>query len=85
MPASGKASRIVMLGCGNSSLSTSLPTSVGKGLTKRCLAALSRDLYADGYKQVVNIDYSEVCIENMLATHQDQPEMKCASSTMPRI
>ena len=54
-------------------------------MTKGSLAALSRDLYADGYKQVVNIDYSEVCIENMLATHQDQPEMKCASSTMPRI
>ncbi|KDQ18894.1 hypothetical protein BOTBODRAFT_63062 [Botryobasidium botryosum FD-172 SS1] len=40
-----KSSRILMLGCGNSTL--------------------SEEMWDDGYKNIVNIDYSSVCIENM--------------------
>lgn len=48
--------RILMLGCGNSSL--------------------SEDMYKDGYKNIVNIDFSEVVIENMRKKcGEEMPEM----------
>ncbi|KAK9896533.1 S-adenosyl-L-methionine-dependent methyltransferase, partial [Cystobasidium minutum MCA 4210] len=51
-----KKSRIVMLGCGNSTL--------------------SQDMYDDGYQEIVNIDYSPVCIAKMQALHQEaRPRM----------
>ncbi|TFY75556.1 hypothetical protein EWM64_g8455 [Hericium alpestre] len=51
-----KSARILMLGCGNSTL--------------------SQDMYDDGYKNIVNIDYSPVVIEQMKTRHQDtRPEM----------
>ncbi|OSX64441.1 hypothetical protein POSPLADRAFT_1045484 [Postia placenta MAD-698-R-SB12] len=52
-----KASRILMLGCGNSTL--------------------SEDMYDDGYKSIVNTDYSGVLIENMQQRHEyTRPEMQ---------
>ncbi|ETW79026.1 hypothetical protein HETIRDRAFT_323921 [Heterobasidion irregulare TC 32-1] len=42
--------RILMLGCGNSTL--------------------SEDMYDDGYKNIVNIDYSDVVIEQMRSRHR---------------
>ncbi|KAI0060635.1 S-adenosyl-L-methionine-dependent methyltransferase [Artomyces pyxidatus] len=52
-----KTSRILMLGCGNSTL--------------------SQDMYDDGYKNIVNIDYSSVVVDQMRARHQSaRPEMK---------
>lgn len=51
-----KSSRIVMLGCGNSTL--------------------SQDMYDDGYHQIVNIDYSKICVDKMAAMHHEaRPEM----------
>ncbi|PWN49461.1 S-adenosyl-L-methionine-dependent methyltransferase [Violaceomyces palustris] len=47
-----KQSRVLMLGCGNSTLSA--------------------DMYADGYSNITNIDYSPVVIDKMRARH---PEM----------
>ncbi|KAI0681934.1 S-adenosyl-L-methionine-dependent methyltransferase [Cerioporus squamosus] len=52
-----KSSRILMLGCGNSTL--------------------SQDMYADGYKNIVNTDYSGVLIEKMRHKYeQTAPEME---------
>ncbi|KAI0047848.1 S-adenosyl-L-methionine-dependent methyltransferase [Auriscalpium vulgare] len=51
------SARILMLGCGNSTL--------------------SEDMYDDGYKNIVNIDYSGVVIEQMRARHHEsRPEME---------
>lgn len=46
------SSRILMLGCGNSTLSPSM--------------------HADGYKDIINIDYSSVCIDKMRTRYPDQ-------------
>jgi len=52
-----KSSRILMLGCGNSTL--------------------SEDMWDDGYRNIVNIDYSAVVIEQMRKRHgQARPEME---------
>ncbi|KAM5536605.1 hypothetical protein V8D89_009700 [Ganoderma adspersum] len=52
-----KSSRILMLGCGNSTL--------------------SQDMYEDGYKTIVNTDYSGILIEKMKHKHADlAPEME---------
>ncbi|KAI0629369.1 S-adenosyl-L-methionine-dependent methyltransferase [Trametes polyzona] len=52
-----KSSRILMLGCGNSTL--------------------SQDMYDDGYKKIVNTDYSGILIEKMRHKHeQSRPEME---------
>ncbi|KAK0489089.1 S-adenosyl-L-methionine-dependent methyltransferase [Armillaria novae-zelandiae] len=52
-----KRSKILMLGCGNSTL--------------------SEDMYDDGYKNIVNVDYSSVVIEQMQKRHgADRPEME---------
>ncbi|KZV63178.1 hypothetical protein PENSPDRAFT_641270 [Peniophora sp. CONT] len=52
-----KNARILMLGCGNSTL--------------------SEDMYDDGYKNIVNIDYSAVVISRMSSRHKDvRPEME---------
>ncbi|KAF8605844.1 S-adenosyl-L-methionine-dependent methyltransferase [Ceratobasidium sp. AG-I] len=49
----GRNARILMLGCGNSSL--------------------SKDMYQDGYHEIVNIDFSSVVIERM---REIQPYMQ---------
>ncbi|PBK72505.1 S-adenosyl-L-methionine-dependent methyltransferase [Armillaria solidipes] len=52
-----KTSKVLMLGCGNSTL--------------------SEDMYDDGYKNIVNVDYSSVVIEQMQKRHgTDRPEME---------
>lgn len=51
-----RSDRILMLGCGNSSL--------------------SEDMYRDGYKNIVNIDFSAVVIENMKRKCKDLVEMQ---------
>ncbi|KAI0352160.1 S-adenosyl-L-methionine-dependent methyltransferase [Trametes cingulata] len=52
-----KSSRILMLGCGNSTL--------------------SQDMYDDGYKNIVNTDYSGILIEKMRHKHaESRPEME---------
>lgn len=51
-----KSDRILMLGCGNSTL--------------------SEDMYSDGYRNIVNIDFSPVVIENMKRKCQDMVDMK---------
>ncbi|KAK0189081.1 S-adenosyl-L-methionine-dependent methyltransferase [Armillaria mellea] len=52
-----KTSEILMLGCGNSTL--------------------SEDMYDDGYKNIVNVDYSSIVIEQMQKRHgSDRPEME---------
>ncbi|KAG0222933.1 hypothetical protein BGW41_005788 [Actinomortierella wolfii] len=51
-----KNARILMLGCGNSTL--------------------SEDMYDDGYKNIVNIDYSKVVIEKMAAKCADRVGME---------
>ncbi|KAI0642257.1 S-adenosyl-L-methionine-dependent methyltransferase [Trametes meyenii] len=51
-----KASKVLMLGCGNSTL--------------------SQDMYDDGYKNIVNTDYSGILIEKMKHKHQERPEME---------
>ncbi|KAH9913991.1 S-adenosyl-L-methionine-dependent methyltransferase [Epithele typhae] len=51
-----KSSRILMLGCGNSTL--------------------SQDMYEDGFKNIVNTDYSRVLIEKMRHKHAYAPEME---------
>ncbi|PPQ62906.1 hypothetical protein CVT24_006304 [Panaeolus cyanescens] len=51
-----KSVRILMLGCGNSTL--------------------SEDMWEDGYRNIVNIDYSPVLIQKMSARHsENRPEM----------
>ena len=39
--------------------------------------ALGEDMYNDGYKNIVNIDYSRTVIENMKKRCEDKPEMTC--------
>lgn len=51
-----KGDRILMLGCGNSTL--------------------SEDMYNDGYRNIVNIDFSPVVIENMKQKCKDLAEME---------
>ncbi|KAI0333851.1 S-adenosyl-L-methionine-dependent methyltransferase [Cubamyces sp. BRFM 1775] len=52
-----KSSRVLMLGCGNSTL--------------------SQDMYDDGYKNIVNTDYSGILIEKMRHKHaESRPEME---------
>ncbi|KAH9920813.1 S-adenosyl-L-methionine-dependent methyltransferase [Amylocystis lapponica] len=52
-----KTARILMLGCGNSTL--------------------SEDMYEDGYKNIVNTDYSGILIEKMRQRHHKvRPEME---------
>ncbi|KAI0794493.1 S-adenosyl-L-methionine-dependent methyltransferase [Fomes fomentarius] len=52
-----KSSKVLMLGCGNSTL--------------------SQDMYDDGYKNIVNTDYSSVLIEKMRHKHEESaPEME---------
>ncbi|KAF7316464.1 Methyltransf-25 domain-containing protein [Mycena indigotica] len=52
-----KDARILMLGCGNSTL--------------------SQDMYDDGYKNIVNVDYSGVVVEQMRARHAEKrPELE---------
>ncbi|KAI0773299.1 S-adenosyl-L-methionine-dependent methyltransferase [Trametes elegans] len=52
-----RSSRILMLGCGNSTL--------------------SQDMYDDGYKNIVNTDYSGILIDKMRHKHQEtRPEME---------
>lgn len=34
-------------------------------------------MYADGYKNITNIDYSKTVIENMKLRCSDKPEMTC--------
>ncbi|RUS15305.1 S-adenosyl-L-methionine-dependent methyltransferase [Endogone sp. FLAS-F59071] len=51
-----KSVRVLMLGCGNSTL--------------------SEDMYDDGYKNITNIDFSTVVIENMRTRCVDRPEMQ---------
>ncbi|EIW79149.1 S-adenosyl-L-methionine-dependent methyltransferase [Coniophora puteana RWD-64-598 SS2] len=52
-----KSARILMLGCGNSTL--------------------SQDMYDDGFKNIVNIDFSGVLIEKMRSLHAGtRPEME---------
>lgn len=48
-----RQARILMLGCGNSTL--------------------SKEMYDDGYQQIVNVDYSQVLIDHMRQRH---PEMQ---------
>ncbi|KAF9031408.1 hypothetical protein BDZ89DRAFT_627609 [Hymenopellis radicata] len=56
-----KTSRILMLGCGNSTL--------------------SQDMYDDGYRNIVNVDYSAVVIDQMKQRHEStRPEMECKFS-----
>ncbi|THG95936.1 hypothetical protein EW026_g5790 [Hermanssonia centrifuga] len=51
-----KDAKILMLGCGNSTL--------------------SEDMYDDGYKHIVNVDYSGILIEKMRKKHEDaRPKM----------
>jgi SAM-dependent methyltransferase len=98
-----KTSRILILGCGNSSMLSHpcqtpwcifLPSTSRRSLAAHhpyhpaedgafisCLlwlsAALSEDLYDDGYRQVVSIDYSPVVIERMRSRSQDsRPELE---------
>lgn len=52
----GKRDRILMLGCGNSTL--------------------SEDMYNDGYRNIINIDFSPVVIENMKRKCKDLVEME---------
>ncbi|CAK5283375.1 unnamed protein product [Mycena citricolor] len=52
-----KDARILMLGCGNSTL--------------------SQDMYDDGYKNIVNTDYSRIVIEQMRTRHETaRPDME---------
>ncbi|KAF8916177.1 hypothetical protein CPB85DRAFT_1273425 [Mucidula mucida] len=56
-----KTWRILMLGCGNSTL--------------------SQDMYDDGYRNIVNVDYSAVVIDQMKQRHEStRPEMECKCS-----
>jgi len=38
-------------------------------------STLSEDMYDDGYKNIVNVDYSPIVIERMRARNHDRPEM----------
>jgi ubiquinone/menaquinone biosynthesis C-methylase UbiE len=40
---------------------------------------LSEELYMEGYKNIMNIDYSETCIRQMEERYSDYPEMKFMS------
>ncbi|KAJ1960756.1 hypothetical protein GGI12_003630 [Dipsacomyces acuminosporus] len=51
-----KGSQILMLGCGNSTL--------------------SGDMYDDGYENIINVDYSDVVIEQMKQRTKHQPKME---------
>nr|VWO98231.1 Type III effector protein (Skwp 4) [Ganoderma boninense] len=51
-----KSSRILMLGCGNSTL--------------------SQDMYEDGYKNIVNTDYSGILIDKMKRHEMDIRDLK---------
>ncbi|KAH9990920.1 hypothetical protein BJV77DRAFT_1010217, partial [Russula vinacea] len=58
-----KTARILMLGCGNSTL--------------------AEDMYDDGYKNIVNVDYSPVVIEQMGA--RNHSGRRCNVPSLPRI
>ena len=45
-------------------------------------AALSKDLYDDGYTSIVNIDYSPVVIANMAKQYADRPGMTCTAHSL---
>ncbi len=59
-------SRILIVGCGNSSFSS--------------------DLYDAGYENIVNIDFSDVCIENMKKRNEvSRPNMKWLCKDMTEL
>ena len=64
-----KQSKILMLGCGNSS--TLLLVSI------LIILALSEDMYLNGYENIYNIDISPVVIEQMRKRNQNLSAMKC--------
>ncbi len=38
---------------------------------------LSHSMYMDGYSNICSIDFSKNCIDQLIAKHQDKPDMKC--------
>lgn len=40
-------------------------------------------MYDDGYTNIVNVDYSAVCIQRMKALHaEDRPKMQCQPTSV---
>ena len=76
-----KNARILMLGCGNSTLSEDVCDQYAMALSyieRAFLTDYYSKMYDDGYKNIVNIDYSGVVISRMKARHSDhRPEMEC--------
>ncbi|OJA21546.1 hypothetical protein AZE42_03252 [Rhizopogon vesiculosus] len=68
-----KDARILMLGCGNSKFSEDVGLSFGYGGP---VANTTDQMWEDGYKCIVNVDYSPIVIEKMSNRHKDRrPEM----------
>lgn len=75
-----KTGRVCMLGCGNSSEWRALLRSSSRKTQKLIAfapAALSRDMYDDGYTKIENIDYSSVVIDKMAKLNEARIGMNC--------
>jgi hypothetical protein len=83
-----KSSHIIMLGCGNSTLSEDVSFHVH--LRKLNLPSCKRidseftQMYDAGYTNIVNIDYSASCIAKMKSRTRDRPLMTCKHSLPSR-
>ncbi|KAG1465212.1 hypothetical protein G6F46_002700 [Rhizopus delemar] len=57
-------------------INEAIPDKQAKVLILGCgNSTLGEDMYADGYKNITNIDYSKTVIENMKLRCSDKPEM----------
>jgi SAM-dependent methyltransferase len=85
------ASRVLVLGCGSSSERARPPVRpvgaesaprrrlCGALLSRAALADMAEELYDDGYREVISIDFSKVVIEKMqqAAAKLGRKELKC--------
>lgn len=66
--------KILMVGCGNSSM---FPLSNTMNSINPVSIALSEEMYKDGIKNIVNIDVSKVVLDTMMTKNKDKTEMSC--------
>ncbi|KAG9001212.1 hypothetical protein FRB90_011658 [Tulasnella sp. 427] len=69
-----RSSRILILGCGNSTLSDDV--SRDSPLQQRPGPTNKQKMWQDGYRNIVNVDYSAVVIEKMKAKYSNREGME---------
>lgn len=70
VPSLSPESQLLIVGCGNSSMSQ-LKIPFFNYL------ALSEELYSEGYKNQVNIDFADIVIKSMQEKYKDRAGMIC--------